>query len=190
MIASIRGIVASNSDDFLVVVLNDIGYKVFVPDSVQAISSGSEIFLHTHLVVREDSLTLYGFKTPQERRLFETLLTVSGIGPKVALSILGTLGGDNLRNAVASERAELLTRVPGIGKKTAQKILFELKDKLKVGLDEVPIAAFDDVNSDVFDSLIALGYSVVEAQSAIQSLPLDAPDDIEERLRMALQFFG
>lgn len=190
MIASIRGFVASNSDDYLVVVVNDIGYKVFVPDSVQVISQGTEVFLHTYLVVREDALTLYGFKTSQERGLFETLLSLSGVGPKVALSIISTLGTDNLRNAVASERAEILTRVPGIGKKTAQKILFELKDKLKIGLDEVPIAAFDDVNSDVFDSLIALGYSVVEAQSAIQSLPVDAPDDVEERLRLALQFFG
>ncbi len=189
MIASIRGHVASNTDDYLVVVVNNIGYKVFVSHVLQAQRPGEEIFLHTYLVVREDALTLYGFKTAEERALFEVLLTISGVGPKVALAILSTLSADNLRNAVMTERAEILTRVPGIGKKTAQKILFELKDKLKIGLDAVPIMAFDDVNSDVIDSLVALGYSIVEAQSAVQSLPPDAPEDVGERLRMALQFF-
>jgi Holliday junction DNA helicase RuvA len=189
MIASIRGHVASNYEDYLVVVVNNIGYKVFVPQALQSHQQGEEIFLHTYLVVREDALTLYGFKTPEDRALFETLLSISGVGPKVALSILSTLSADHLRNAVITERAEILTRVPGIGKKTAQKILFELKDKLKIGLEAVPLVAFDDVNSDVIDSLVALGYSIVEAQSAVQAIPPDAPNDVEERLRMALQFF-
>ncbi|MEQ8673345.1 MAG: Holliday junction branch migration protein RuvA [Aggregatilineales bacterium] len=190
MIASIQGKVASKEHDYLVVVVHGMGYKVFAPQSTMDSVHGDEIFLHTHLIVREDSLTLYGFASIPERELFETLLSINGVGPRVALAILSTLSIDNLRNAIISDRAEILTRVPGIGKKTAQKILFELKDKLIVGLDAAPISTFDDVNSDVIDTLIALGYSIVEAQSAIQSLPKDAPNVVEERVKLALQYFA
>lgn len=189
MIASLRGKIVATHDDNIILEVNGVGYRVFVPYSGQSFSTGEDAFLHTYLVVREDSLTLFGFKSPSEQQLFDTLLSISGVGPRVALSILGTLSIDNLRNAVASDRAEILTRVPGIGKKTAQKILFELKDKLSVGLDAAPVADFDDTNSDVLDTLVALGYSIVEAQSAIQSLPPDAPPDVEERVRLALQYF-
>lgn len=191
MIASIQGKVAETHADHMVVVVGGLGYKVFVPHSAREHISNDQIFLHTVLIVREDSLTLYGFPSLQERDLFETLLTVSGIGPKLGLAILGTLSLDNLRNAIVSDRAEILTRVPGIGKKTAQKIVFELKDKISVGLDAIPGSSpFDDVNSDVMDALVALGYSIVEAQTAIQSLPLNAPKDVEERVRLALQYFA
>ena len=97
---------------------------------------------------------------------------------------------DHLRNAVYSERPEILTRVPGVGKKTAEKIVFELKDKMVAGLDAAPVMAFDDVNSDVVDALVALGYSIVEAQTAIQALPSDAPKTVEDRIRLALQYFS
>jgi len=97
---------------------------------------------------------------------------------------------DNLRNAVVNDRTEVLTRVPGIGKKTAQKIMLELKDKLPVGLDSIPSSGFDDTNADVMDALVALGYSIVEAQSAIQSLPMDAPDSVEERTIIALGYLS
>ena len=150
----------------------------------------SEAFLHTTLIVREDSLTLYGFDTTTERDVFDTLISISGIGPKTGLAILSTLSLDSLRNAVVGDRAEILTRVPGIGNKSAQKILIELKDKLKFGLDTVPASPFDDVNSDVLDTLVALGYSIVEAQTAIQSLPKDAPPNVEDRVRMALSYFA
>jgi len=190
MIASIQGKLAARESDHIIIAVNGIGYKVYTPHSTADRLNDDEVFLHTHLVVREDSLTLYGFATSSERSLFETLLTISGVGPRVALAILGTLSIDNLRNAVVSDRSEILTRVPGIGKKTAQKILFELKDKLPVGLDAAPVDSFDDVNSDVIDTLVALGYSIVEAQTAVQALPKDAPDDVEERVRLALQYFA
>jgi holliday junction DNA helicase RuvA len=189
MIASIQGKIAVDGSDYLVVTVGGMGYKVFVPHGTSQRARSDEIFLHTHLVVREDSLSLYGFTTLGELSLFETLLSISGVGPRLALSILSHLSADNLRNAVVSDRYEILTRVPGIGKKTAQKILFELKDKLTTGLDAVPEAGFDDVNSDVIDTLVALGYSVVEAQTAVQALPRDAPPDVEERVRLALQYF-
>jgi Holliday junction DNA helicase RuvA len=97
---------------------------------------------------------------------------------------------DNLRNAVASERVELLTRVPGIGKKTAQKVMIELKDKFPVGLEAIPAGEYEDVNADVMDALVSLGFSVIEAQSAIQSLPLDAPQETDARVLLALQYLS
>ncbi len=189
MIASIQGAVAARFKDHIVVTVGGIGYHVFVPFSTLDRISGDEVFLHTLLIVREDSLSLYGFATTAEREVFERLLTVSGVGPKLALAILSTLTLDSLRSAVLSERAELLTRVPGIGRKTAQKIVIELKDKLGAGLDNAPVELFDDINSDVLDALVALGYSIVEAQTAIQSLPIDAPKTVEDRVRLALQHF-
>jgi holliday junction DNA helicase RuvA len=191
MIASIQGKVASTGRDHVVLVTGGIGYKVFAPyPTLERIDTSGETFLHTVLIVREDSMTLFGFATTTEREIFDILLAVNGVGPKLALAILSTLSIDNLRNAVISERSDVLTRVPGIGKKTAQKILIDLKDKLKIGLDAAPGGVFDDVNSDVLDALVVLGYSIVEAQTAIQSLPMDAPKTVEDRVRLALQYFG
>ncbi|MBZ0309991.1 MAG: Holliday junction branch migration protein RuvA, partial [Anaerolineae bacterium] len=149
-----------------------------------------QVDLFTTLIVREDALTLYGFPDAQEREIFEILLKVNGVGPRLAVAILNTLSIDQLRGAVSRETPEILTRVPGIGKKTAQKIVLELKDKIgwKLGLDAAPIIT-SDVDSDVLATLTALGYSIVEAQSAIQSIPRDAPEDIEERVRLALLYF-
>jgi Holliday junction DNA helicase RuvA len=104
--------------------------------------------------------------------------------------MLSSLSIDNIRNAVIREEPEILSRVPGIGKKTAQKILLELKDKISVGLDAMPAGDFDNINSDVMDALTGLGYSIIEAQSAIQALPSDAPKDVEQRILLALQYFG
>jgi holliday junction DNA helicase RuvA len=192
MIASIQGIVAATGKDYAVIATNNgIGYKVFVPHSVlERLHDDSDAFLHTTLIVREDALTLYGFATTTERDVFDTLISISGIGPKTGLAILSTLSLDSLRNAVVGDRAEILTRVPGIGNKSAQKILLELKDKFKFGLDTAPVAAFDDINSDVLDTLVALGYSIIEAQTAIQSLPKDAPPTVEDRVRLALSYFA
>lgn len=189
MIASIQGKISATESDHVVIVVNGIGYRVFVPEPAGFDHHG-DIFLHTTLIVREDSLTLYGFETIDEREIFDILLKVNGVGPRLALAILSTMTADNLRNAVLTERAELLTRVPGVGKKTAQKIVLELKDKLPGGLDAIPITGFSDVNTEVMDALVALGYSIVEAQTALQSLPKDAPDTVEDRVRMALQYFA
>ncbi len=189
MIASIQGRIASATAQHIVVMVHGIGYLVFVPDPLHYYE-GDEVHLHTHLVVREDSLTLFGFPSNGEREIFEILLKVNGVGPRMALAILSTMTIDSLRGAVQGERAELLTRVPGVGKKTAQKIVFELKDKLGVGLDAGPTWEMSDVNSDVIDALVALGYSIVEAQTALQSIPRDAPDTVEDRVRLALEYFA
>lgn len=189
MIASIEGKIVTAKADHMVVAVNGVGYKIFAPSSAIG-DVGDTIYLHTSLIVREDSMTLYGFTQESERDLFDLLLTISGVGPKLAVAILGTLNADNLRNAVVSDRSEILTRVPGIGKKTAQKILLELKDRLPKGLDAIPSIPFDDINTDVIDTLVALGYSIVEAQTAVQTLPSDAPPNVEERVKLALQYFA
>lgn len=188
MIASIRGIVAAKDSDSVVIVVGGIGLDINTSrTAIEQCNLGDETELVTRLIVREDALTLYGFGSEQERDLFDTLIKVNGIGPKLAITILSTLSLDNLRNAVLSDRVELLTRVPGIGKKTAQKVMLELKDKIPVGLDAIPTADFADANADVMDALVSLGFSVIEAQTAIQSLPADTPKDTEIRVMLALQ---
>lgn len=189
MIASLQGKIGAIYDDSVVLVVSGVGYKVSVP-AIKHHNLNDDLFLHTLMIVREDAISLYGFYTPADRSLFEILLSVSGVGPKVALSILTTVNGDSLRTAVLGNREEILTRVPGIGKKMAQKIIFELKDKLSKGLDAAPITLFEDINSDVIDALVAMDFSIIEAQTAVQSIPADAPQDVSERLRLALQYLG
>ena len=132
--------------------------------------AGEAILLYTHLVVREDALTLYGFESQAERELFNTLLGVDGVGPKAALSVLSTLTLDAVQRAIFADEVEVLNRVPGIGKKTAQKMAIHLKDKLKPMDTLAAVAAMTDRDSEVLAALAALGYSVVEAQAAIQAL--------------------
>ena len=191
MIDILTGQVAVLGDDYVVVMVGGIGLRVYVPKTIFDLVSGRGqiLTLYTHLVVREDALVLYGFPNEEERTLFETLITVSGVGPRLAVAILGALSVEHLHNAVASESPEILTRVPGIGKKLAQKLVFELKDKLKADLP-LGLSSISDVDTDVLATLTALGYSVVEAQSALQSIPRDAPQDVEVRVRIALEYFA
>jgi holliday junction DNA helicase RuvA len=190
MIATLRGEVSQVEDNALILEVGGVGLRVFVPAPLRTRTrAGDGLFLYTHLVVREDALTLYGFESQPERELFNTLLGVDGVGPRVALSVLSTLTLDAVQRAVFADEVDLLSRVPGIGKKTAQKMAIHLKDKLKPMDTLAGVAAMTDRDSEVLAALTALGYSVVEAQAAIQSLPRDAPEDTEERLRMTLQYF-
>jgi Holliday junction DNA helicase RuvA len=190
MIATLRGEITQIEDGALVVEMGGVGLRVFVPAPVRAkLKVGEAAFLFTHLVVREDALTLYGFESQADRDLFNMLLGVDGVGPKVALSVLSTMTLDAVQRAVFTDEPDVLSRVPGVGKKTAQKMALHLKDKLKP-LDALKqVAAMSDADSEVLAALTALGYSVVEAQTAIQSISKDAPQDAEERLRLALQYF-
>ena len=191
MIATLRGEISQIEDNALVVEVGGVGLRIFVPAPVRGrVKVGETVFLFTHLVVREDALTLYGFESQADRELFNMLLGVDGVGPKVALSVLSTLTLDAVQHAVFAEEADILSRVPGVGKKTAQKIALHLKDKLKPMDALARVAAMSDVDSEVLAALTSLGYSVVEAQAAIQSLPKDAPQDTGERLRLALGYFG
>ena len=187
MITTLEGKLVSKAADHLVVTVGGVGIEVLAPFTTIEKLGTERVFLYTRLVVREDSLSLYGFATVGEREVFDAVLKISGIGPKLAVAILSTLSVDNLRSAVVNDRPEIISRVPGIGKKTAQKIVLELQDKIAGGLDSLPLAAEDDSSGVLLDALTGLGYSVVEAQAAIQSIPLDAPADIEERIRIALQ---
>lgn len=190
MIASLSGVVRHINNDSLVVEVGGVGLKIFAPTPLlDRLHSGEAVYLHTHLVVRQDALSLYGFETVESRHFFELLLSVDGIGPKSALAVLSVMTPETIRRAVFQEQADLFTRVPGIGKRTAQKILLYLQDKVKgEGLLET-MAVASDVDSEVLAALTALGYSVVEAQAAIQSIPRDAPQEVEDRLRLALQYF-
>ena len=190
MITTLEGNLASKAADHIVVTVGGVGIEVLAPYTTIEKLQSDRVFLYTRLVVREESLSLYGFATVGEREVFDAVLKISGIGPKLAVAILSTLSVDNLRSAVVNDRPEIISRVPGIGKKTAQKIVLELQDKMAGGLDSLPLAAEDDDSGVVLDALTGLGYSVVEAQAAIQTIPLDAPDDIEERVRIALQSLG
>jgi len=192
MISTLAGVVRSYSENALIVEIGGLGLQVLVPSTVfdGSVGVGQLVSLHTHLAVREDSLTLYGFSSEEERFVFEALLGVSGIGPRLALSVLSTFSPEILRNAIAGEQPELISRVPGVGKKTAEKIVFHLKDKLGDTLPTLLDADFTDLDTEVLAALTALGYSVVEGQAALQSIPSDAPDNVEERIRSALQYFS
>ena len=190
MIATLRGEISQIEDNALILEVGGVGLRVFVPSPLRTrLKVGEVILLYTHLVVREDALTLYGFESQSDRELFNILLGVDGVGPKVALSVLSTMTLDAVQRAVFADEADLLSRVPGVGKKTAQKMALHLKDKLKPTDGLSKLAAISDTDSEVLAALTSLGYSVVEAQAAIQSIAKDSPDDTEERLRLALGYF-
>jgi Holliday junction DNA helicase RuvA len=190
MISSLNGRVQEVSSEGVVVELGGAGLLVHVPAPCRdRLHPGELAFLFTHLIVRQDALTLYGFETNEERQFFSLLLTVDGVGPKVALGVLSVLSPDTIRRAVFHEQAEIFARVPGIGKKTAQKIFLQLQDRIPGLAGTEPLAQVSDVDTEVLAALTTLGYSVVEAQSALQSIPRDAPQEVEERLRLALQYF-
>ncbi len=190
MIATLTGKLQARSDDAVIVNVGGVGLRVRVPGGTLALlgAVGSEAHLFTHLRVREDDLSLFGFATESELSLFETLLTVSGVGPKVALALLSSAAPETLRLAIAQGNLDALTATPGIGKKIAQRIVLELKGKVDVsGLSEVgELSATDE---DVLNALINLGYSAAEATRAARSVPPSAKT-VEERLRVALQYLG
>ncbi len=194
MIRSVRGTVLQQGKGYLVIEVGaaagGVGFKVSTPDaiSLQA-TKGDSVLLHTYLQVREDALSLFGFESEDELDMFELLLGVNGVGPRVALAALSTLNPDALRSAIANEQPELVARIPGVGKRTAQKIVLDLKDK--VGSATAVFGGLSNItnaDSEVIDALTSLGYSIVEAQRAVQRLPKDAVG-VEERLRLALSQF-
>ncbi|RMG99147.1 MAG: Holliday junction branch migration protein RuvA [Chloroflexi bacterium] len=191
MIASISGTVLKIEKDALVVGVGGVGVRVFVPQTVleNVGGIGRSLRLHTHLIVREQELALYGFETDEDLRLFEVLLGVNGVGPKVALAILSTLSPELLKSAIMREETAILQRVPGIGKKTAERIMFQLRDKLDLTAVSTTVPLVSDVDADVIDILTGLGFSIVEAQAALQHIPREA-QTIDERVQLALQYLG
>lgn len=199
MIQLIRGSVFSIGKDYLIIEIGSppaapisgMGFKVSVPLPTLAKQSiNSTVVLHTYLQVREDALTLYGFETEDELDMFTLLRSVNGVGPKVALATLSTLSPDALRLALSNEEPGIVARVPGIGKRTAEKIVLELKDKVQQPTGSLEaLAQTTDDDGEVIEALVSLGYSLVEAQRAIQLVPKDVVG-VEERLREALSQFN
>jgi Holliday junction DNA helicase RuvA len=189
MIATIHGQVSYIGDDSLIVEVGGLGFQLYVPAPLRIkLRVGDTAYIFTYLVVRQDALTLYGFETMEERVYFGLLLGVNGIGPRLALSILSSMTPDAIRRAVFTEQIELFSRVPGVGRKTAQKVILYLQDHIKAGLDSLqPASATSEIDAEVVNGLIALGYSVIEAQTATQNIPKNSPEDLESRLRIALQ---
>lgn len=191
MIANLNGKVLEIDADSLVLGIGGVGLLVYAPAQTrESLKPGDVVSFYTYLVVREDALTLYGFENKEERNFFELLIAVNGVGPRLALATLSTLSTDVIRRAVFQEQPEVFNRVPGIGKKTGQKILLHLQDRIPALSDVEMAATISDIDTEIISALTALGYSVVEAQAALQSVPRDAPDDIEARLRLALRYFS
>ncbi len=197
MIAQLTGSIRSISTDRIILEVAGVGYLIHVtPTTSSALTLGNSLTVHTSMVVREDSMTLYGFIDPSSRETFELVQTVSGIGPRVALSILSHLSPDQLADAVESESVSILSGVPGIGKKGAQRILLELKGKLaRTGLPGAPISSSQPIwREQLSGALISLGYSAREADSTISIVAIDyanrgldpAHSDLSDLLKAAL----
>lgn len=190
MIARLRGAVLTLNPPLAVVDVGGVGLKVSCSQAaVDTMAVGRPVDLHTHLIVREDDLSLFGFASEDELTLFQQLLTVNGVGARTALAVLSRLAADAARNAIALGQIDTLSRVPGIGRKTAEKIVFALRDKLG-SLDSAPAAALSAADAEVIAALTSLGYSITEAQAALTALPRDGKLDLEEKIRLALQRMG
>ena len=189
MIAAVEGTLISKGTNSIVVKSGPVSFCLNVPGSTLARLGhpGSEVFLHTHLYVREDNLSLYGFSSPQELALFEQLITVSGIGPKVALALLTTLSAEQIISAIISGNAELLGQVPGIGKKTAARIIIDLKSKLEKGWEGEALPDLSQGDSDAVAALTGLGYSIREATQALGAIKQTPDITLEDKVRLALQ---
>ena len=191
MIGRLTGNLLEKNPPQVTVDVSGIGYDIDVPMSTfyHLPRIGEKVSLHTHLVVREDAQLLYGFGTEAERATFRQLLKVSGVGPKVALAVLSGMSVNDLAEAVTMQESGRLTKVPGIGKKTAERLLLELKDRLKV---DVRIAvggiAPASSNADILNALISLGYNEKEALYAIKQLPVDVP--VSDGIRQALKLLS
>lgn len=184
-IARLRGMVLERGPEWLIVDVGGVGFQVYAPAPTLARARvGEELALHTHLLVREDGMTMYGFANGEELGLFQALLGVSGVGPKAALALLSAMKADELSYAIASGSAAALARAPGVGQKLASRIVLELRGKLAPG---APAPTLPGEESELVAALMRLGYSQAEALEAIarSDLPPDAP--VEEKVRLALR---
>ena len=188
MIGKISGKLIERHPPQIIVDVHGVGYEIDVPMSTfyHLPATGSEVTLYTHLIVREDAHQLYGFANEQERQVFRQLLKISGIGARTALSVLSGLSVAELYEAVVAQDASRLTKIPGIGRKTAERLLLELKDKLDVTV--APATATGNQIGDIANALLALGYNGKETQWAVKQLP--AGVNVAEGIRQALKFLS
>ena len=186
MIAQLTGTIAHLDLKFVILNVNGVGYKVFtINEDLAALSIGAEVVMWVHTTVREDALDLYGFTKKENQDFFELLITVSGIGPKSAMGILSAASVENLREAIVSGESSYLTKIGGIGKKVAEKILLELKGKVQ-GDDGEFTSKRGKNDVDALDALRALGYSHKEAREALEKVPATVKDP-GEKVKAALK---
>ncbi len=192
MIASLEGKLEAIDAEGAVVNVGGVGFRVAMPTTVLSAlgNPGDSVKVYTHLHVREDNIALYGFATAAELWMFETLLGVSGLGPRLALAMLSTLSPEQITTAIATGSADMLDMIPGIGKKVASRIILELKEKIGAGWAIATTAEAAPENADVLAALTSLGYSAAEAVKAVATLPAEEKLGLEERLKLALQYLG
>lgn len=202
MIAFIRGTAVDMTENSVIVEAGGIGYEIYMTGTdLSQIHMGEEVKIHTYFNVREDAMQLYGFRSKDDLQMFKLLLGVNGVGPKAAVGVLAGITADELRFAILSDDVKTLSKAPGIGKKTAQKLILELKDKMKLedafelklaheqekavaGLGEI-----SDGRQEAVEALVALGYSSTDALRAVRKVTDVAPDDVEGLLKAALKNF-
>ena len=202
MIAFVRGTAVDMTENSVIVEAGGIGYEIYMTGTdLSQIHMGEEVKIHTYFNVREDAMQLYGFRSKDDLQMFKLLLGVNGVGPKAALGVLAGITADELRFAILSDDVKTLSKAPGIGKKTAQKLILELKDKMKLedafelklaheqekavaGLGEI-----SDGRQEAVEALVALGYSSTDALRAVRKVTDVAPDDVEGLLKAALKNF-
>ena len=187
MIARLVGELAGKAPPHVLIDVHGVGYEVQVPMSTfyNLPELGAKVTLLTQFIVREDAQLLFGFLTPGERESFRELIKISGVGPRIALALLSGLNTDELAQAVAAQDASRLVKVPGVGKKTAERLLLELKGKLAPVLATPGWAAASDTQADILQALVALGYSDKEAQAALKQLPADV--SVSDGIKQALK---
>ena len=202
MIAFVRGTAVDMTENSVIVEAGGIGYEIYMTGTdLSQIHMGEEVKIHTYFNVREDAMQLYGFRSKDDLQMFKLLLGVNGVGPKAAVGVLAGITADELRFAILSDDVKTLSKAPGIGKKTAQKLILELKDKMKLedafelklaheqekavaGLGEI-----SDGRQEAVEALVALGYSSTDALRAVRKVTDMAPDDVEGLLKAALKNF-
>lgn len=204
MIGYLKGIIEEVESESLLLDVSGVGFRVYVPVSVleRGVRAGDDVKVYTHMQVREDGMQLFGFFDRDDLEVFQLLISVSGIGPKGALAVLSALSADDLRFAVLSEDADVITKAPGIGRKTAQKLILELKDKFKLddafekkfrhaeqgtGPAGATVPSDTDAAADAVQALVALGYSNTEALQAVRKAGIDETMDSEAALKAALK---
>ena len=202
MIAFVRGTAVDMTENSVIVEAGGSGYEIYMTGTdLSQIHMGEEVKIHTYFNVREDAMQLYGFRSKDDLQMFKLLLGVNGVGPKAAVGVLAGITADELRFAILSDDVKTLSKAPGIGKKTAQKLILELKDKMKLedafelklaheqekavaGLGEI-----SDGRQEAVEALVALGYSSTDALRAVRKVTDVAPDDVEGLLKAALKNF-
>ena len=196
MIASIHGVLEARRADSAIIRVGGFGLRIFTPSSTLSRLGevGAEVTLHTHFQVREDGMALFGFTSAEERDAFEQLITISGVGPKIALALLSTMDASTFYRAIADEDITRLSLAPGVGKKLAGKLVFELKGKLPALVAATGGAAADTpsgrLQTEVLEALMGLGYSAAAAQAALAKIPQDRPMTLEEQITYALRSFA